>query len=134
MAAEAFASRSGRFFVLILICAAIVGVGVGTAYAAYVNTHTVGNWYHGLGDGTDNDSYVHPFMDNTANSAISNAFFLQRDNNSLYGNSCVCSHNHVNWDTSPYNECRYSTVVSGNGSGSNFLNGHEHFHKYYCGA
>ena len=40
--------------------------GIFTAVALAGHTHTTGEWYHGLGDGDNNNSYVHPFVDNTA--------------------------------------------------------------------
>jgi hypothetical protein len=45
---------------------ALAGVAIGVLITAGVswaahNTHTVGNWSHGLGDGADNDDYVHAY-------------------------------------------------------------------------
>lgn len=52
-----------RRAVPIAVAATAAGLGFGTGVAVATNTHTtIGGWYyHGLGDGSDNDAYVHPF-------------------------------------------------------------------------
>lgn len=92
------------------------------------NTHTVGEWYHGLGDGTDNDSYVHPFNHSNHGHAHSNWIEIRHlYSGALASKSCVCSHLHYNWDTGISRECLYSSQHR-----ANDLNQHLHRHHYYC--
>lgn len=120
-------SRRGvAFFVM-----ATVAFGSLSGLALAQNTHTVGEWYHGLGDGTDNDKYLHPFNHNTNGHAHSNFLSLARKRldgsfANLFRQTCTCKHNHRNWDTNPYNECLF---VSNHESQSNHpLNLHVHYH------
>ncbi len=90
------------------------------------NTHTTVSHYHGLGDGTDNDYYVHPFIDGP--STERKVLDLMRGSTSMQFISCNCFHLHLNWDTAPYAECLYRVYIN-----FYYTNQHYHNHHYYCG-
>lgn len=124
---------------LTLVLASVIGVGVGVAHAN--NSHQIGNWSHGLGDGTDNDSYLHPFMHNTQGHSVYTRLILAR--NVWLSHEGICAeqikydltvkhyHHHTNWDTGTDRESRYSASMKASGYGDNFLNFHTHRHHYF---
>jgi hypothetical protein len=116
--------------VLVLTALLVLAVG-GIAWAGHI--HTVGEWYHGIGDGADSDQHVHPFNDNTNDHLHSNHVSLYRDTAGVlvWERDCVCTHNHTEYDTAPYAECRYKTYHRS--SGSHSLNGNTHLHHNWCG-
>ena len=52
---------AGRSRTVWVSIAAVAALAMFDGSALAHNTHTVNNWYHGLGDGKDNDDYLHPF-------------------------------------------------------------------------
>jgi hypothetical protein len=111
--------------VVLLLATIVVGLFAGIAYGFHV--HTVGEWDHGLGDGANNNYYVHPYNDNLNGHTHSNTVWVGKDANVLATDGCSCSHSHISWDTSPYSETQYwSYNVS---DGTHALNGHYHAHE-----
>jgi len=101
-----------------------------SAWAGHV--HTVGEWYHGLGDGANNNAYVHPFNDNTANHDHCNEVRLYRSGAGERWRFRQCwRHTHAYWDTSPYAECRYFSSHEST-SVQHPLNLNYHFHHNDC--
>ena len=96
------------------------------------NVHTVGEWYHGLGDGSNSNNYVHPFNENTAGHVHCNTIELFSSGTKKLGTlSCSTTHHHADWDTSPNNECSYWSRHEA--TGTHPLNLHSHVHDSYCG-
>lgn len=119
---------------VVVICVVAFALGVGAGVAVAAHTHTIGHIYHGLGDGGNNNYYVHPFSDVTDNHAVNNLYYqLWREGTYMSSGICDCGHVHTNWDTSPYAECRYRSNHSADGSGNHFLNFHRHNHHNWCG-
>jgi|GEM_PF-4795342 len=109
-----------------ILFAALLFAGVGLA----INVHTVGEWYHGLGDGSNNNDYVHPFNDNTNNHTHCSTVEIFRYSTRLYGIVSCTSHVHFNWDTSPYVESVYKSRHEA--TGTHPLNRHMHCHHSGC--
>ena len=109
--------------------AALVGVASFSAAASAGNTHTISGVYHGLGDGANNDYYLHNFTEygntNWKGTALKdfNGTVIAQD----YGNLV---HVHNSWDTSPNSECGYrSHNYAFDGP---VLNPHDHLHHLAC--
>lgn len=99
--------------------------------AVALNTHTVPpHWYMGLGDGKNDNFYVHPFVDDQAGQSHYLYVDIHRGATFLAGKDCVCQHIHYFWDTSPYKECRYWTHVDS--GGDHGFNTHSHDHHNPC--
>ncbi len=91
------------------------------------HTHTINGVYHGLGDGDNSNSYVHPFVD--APTGDYKGVTLYRYDTLLGSNECNCTHAHLSWDTNPNPECQYNVILA---SSNPFLNWHRHFHHNSC--
>lgn len=95
--------------------------------------HTVGEWAHGLGDGADNDSVLHPFLDSVPNHKHTMEFDLGRAglNRALVMKQCKkMTHCHRDWDATGNSECKFFMFALS--SGSHPLNYHQHTHHNYC--
>lgn len=121
--------RTWTRFVGQIAAGCVVGVLAFTGGASAGNTHTVSGVYHGLGDGANNDYYVHNFTEygntNWKGTALKdfNGTVIAQD----YGN---LTHVHNSWDTSPNSECGYSSHnYAYNGP---VLNPHDHLHHLWC--
>jgi hypothetical protein len=122
-----------RALVVIAACSLVIGV-VSIAYADH-NTHTAFGIYHGVGDGTNFNGYVHDFLDvqNGENHYLS--FTRFQDNNALGQRLCpsaqgyVCQHLHDDIYPS-ISECHENGSFRDDTIG---LNPHRHYHHYYCG-
>lgn len=114
-------------FLATTIAAFLVGFLV-TGLAIAANVHTVNNWEHGLGDGANNNSYVHPY--NNMNLGRSDCSSLRLNGGSglgwLWGQISCSSHNHVSWDTNPYSEGTFYSEHQM--SGAYPVNLHIHYH------
>jgi hypothetical protein len=96
--------------------------------AAARHTHRVSGYTHGLGDGANDNAYVHPFISKHDDKLkIINVYRSRTGNDYLRRNYCYCGHVHLNQDTAPYRECLYYMW-------SSKPYGHYHEHHYYCGA
>jgi hypothetical protein len=119
---------------MVMLSAVVVGVALFAGVALANNTHTVGAWYHGLGDGKDNDYYVHPFNDQVngvkRNSVVGLVHKIGNTHYVDHRKQVYSSHNHFNWETS-YRECRYYSFHESNSN--NFMNFHKHYHHNWCG-
>jgi hypothetical protein len=119
--------------------AGLIGI-VAVSAALAANTHTVNEWYHGIGDGNNANYYIHPFNDSTySHQHTGNEVIAWNDTTGArYGpQSCYCYHSHIDIDTNPWEECRFSSSHSVEGtSGSHSLNTglnyHKHYHHDYC--
>lgn len=101
------------------------------------NTHTVEEWYHGLGDGKDSDFYVHPFNHSNSGHYHSSdvVVFRRQGSQTILVDAKSCGqkrHCHVKGlDTSPISECRF---YSSHQSNSNHpLTNNRHYHHNWCG-
>jgi hypothetical protein len=122
-----------------LISGVILFVAIGVGVAVANHTHTIGHIYHGLGDGSNNNYYVHPFSDVTDNHAVNNLFYglgkcVSGTCTFLVQGSCDCGHVHRNWDTGTLKECHYYSSNAASGTGVHFLNIHVHHHHDWCGG
>jgi len=128
---------SKALIVMMMAGLLVVSVGAGTAYG--LNTHTTGHINHGLGDGTNNNYYVHPYSVVTDGHNVTNLKYTLRHSTGGGGSvqdraqTCTCVHVHTNWDTTPNPECLYYSGHSAGGTGSHFLNFHYHYHDGFCG-
>jgi hypothetical protein len=111
---------------LLVVCAAVMLMSV-PALAGH--THTVNGVYHGLGDGNNDNYYVHAFVD-YPNGAYKGAGVVDSTTGNLIDiNECYCSHAHTFTDLSPYRECYFDALVA---SQSPSLGWHYHWHHNYC--
>jgi hypothetical protein len=128
-------SRGQIRFAVAIFLAAVVIPGIALA----TNTHHAAEWWNGLGDGTDYDSYLHPFND-------SDPYQHAHDPNTVAlwrgwpgvdwrkaKNSCSCQHSHISWDVAPTLDCKfYSKHYAGATASSHDENtkliGHNHYH------
>lgn len=103
-------ARRSRATVVAMAVAISFGTLGGAALAH--NTHTVNNWYHGLGDGKDNDDYLHPFNHhNHGHNALTRIYFYRSSTLVRFVECQSCSHLHVaGYDTSPTRECVYESA------------------------
>lgn len=114
----------------------MTGLLLGVSHPAVAgNTHTVGPWYHGLGDAKNDDAHVHPFNHNEPGRASHNTLSLvyyRSSNNAVreFSQTCKCDHNHRDWDTSTRRECKYASVHEA--TGADALNSSFHFHHNKC--
>lgn len=120
----------------ICLVALSIGFVVGVpAVALASNSHTVGEWYHGLGDGSDNDNYLHPFNHNNNGHSHSNKLGLQHNTNCCgvldFSQTMTASHHHRDWDATGVGECRYTSIHESQSYHS--LNYHKHKHHNFCG-
>lgn len=99
--------------------------GIFTAVALAGHTHTTGEWYHGLGDGDNNNSYVHPFVDNTAGHVHSPGVNYYLSGVYVSTDSCTCTHAHLTSYPNPESVASVWTWATG----THPLGGHEHFHE-----
>lgn len=114
-----------------------LGLFLASSSAVASHNHTVGEWAHGLGDATDNDSYVHPYNHDVAGKAHHNEVDLTHlesgANIADDYNECNCRHNHIYWDTTGHRECKYSSnnwATAASSAAS--MNPHIHHHHNYC--
>lgn len=110
----------------------ILTAGVFAAVAWAVNTHTVADWYHGMGDGANNNYFVHPFAESSSSTAKD--AYVELNNSGTIWQSKTCAaasfqHCHFDRDTSPVAECTFHVHIRG---GSN-LALHRHNHHNFCG-
>jgi hypothetical protein len=120
--------------VLAIVLATVVVPGIALAS----NTHHAAEWWNGLGDGTDNDHYVHPFNDSDPyqHAHDPNTVSLWRGNvdERRAKNSCSCQHSHISWDTGgSTGDCafyskHYVGATSSSHNENTKLNGHAHYH------
>lgn len=101
--------------------------------ALAANSHTVNGVYHGLGDGTNSNYYVHPFTEK-ANSAWKGTALKNASGTVIAQDYGYVSHVHISWDTSPTPECKYkSHHYAQNTAGTAWeLNPHDHNHHSPC--
>lgn len=126
----------------------LASLTAGVAWATD-QTHTINEWYHGLGDGGNDNYYVHPFNESTASHAHpTNYVRLWKECDSgvwcspggvAQINSCDCQHSHLSYDTNPYRECKFWSTHSvgsrsSGHSGNAPLNQHYHPHHNECTA
>lgn len=121
---------------VILLVALLLGIGTGVAWAN--NTHTVGHIYHGVGDGTNDNYYIHNFDDVTDGHTIRqmNVDVWHAGIRDSHANCFTCQHLHISWDTSPRRECKYygqfATLGRDSQDSNHNLNPHFHYHHNYC--
>lgn len=112
------------------IPAGLLAASVFAGIALANNVHTVGEWYHGLGDGANNNYYVHPFNENTLGHAHCNTLELYSGAGKVYGTlACNTTHHHTDWDTGLALECGY---FSRHEAAVHVLNLHTHRHHDPC--
>ena len=115
------------------LAAATIAVAAAlTAVAWAVNSHTVGEWYHGMGDGQNDNYYVHPFAESSHSHA--HTAYVELNNSGTVWQSKSCDavgfqHCHFDRDTSPVRECTFHVHIRG---GSD-LALHRHNHHNFCG-
>jgi hypothetical protein len=117
---------------IITVLTVVLSAGVLAAVAWAANTHTVGDWYHGMGDGANDNYFVHPFAESSS-SAFKDAY-VELNNSGTVWQSKTCpaddfQHCHFDRDTSPVRECTFHVHIRG---GSN-LALHRHDHHNFCG-
>ncbi len=96
------------------------------------NTHTVGEWWHGLGDGANNNDYVYPFNNNDKGHKHENTVRLGyvKDGDNVLTivktRKRSSAKNGFTWDTAPVNECRFASIHWSVGKHALNKNGHPH--------
>lgn len=118
-----------------VLALAVLAVTVPITALAY-NTHNVDHWYHGLGDGKNNDDYIHVFNDLTDSHKRKSRIIIKHytDYSLVTDFRKTCdwaNHCHRSWDTSPRPECRYETRHY-SPSSDHPLNAHDHRHHNFC--
>lgn len=110
----------------------VVGLVIGwPAMALANNTHTTGEWYHGLGDGGNDNYYVHPFNESVLGHVHSNKIGYGV---TIIGDNPKASkilsvvHNHYDVGTGDLPECAfYSDHLASVGRS-------EHKHRHHSGV
>lgn len=119
----------------VVISVIIVGVALFAGTALANNTHTTGNWWHGLGDGKDGDYYIHPFNDARNNGNYTTYVGwtgYHRGGDSKTRRCYRCEHNHLSKNTS-YHECSYYSYHEWYNHNVNQWYAHDHYHHNWCG-
>ena len=110
---------------------AVIGIVAAAFYTAAPalagHAHRVSGYYHGLGDGANNNNYVHPFIDGHRDYKIINVYKRRDGRDFLRSNRCRdCGHVHLNQDTNATAECFFYMW-------SSQPYGNYHFHHNWCG-
>lgn len=110
------------------VVAGVVAALTFATAALATNTHTVLGVYHGLGDGANNNYYVHNFVDDGTTTYKYTSVSSHYDDN-FYGNDYgYVPHVHNSVDPTPYNECNFYANTYAEGK----IDGHNHNHHYWC--
>lgn len=120
--------RRTPVIVSLVLAFSLTSVGVANA----LHFHTIfDEWEHGLGEGGNNNYYVHPTNTNIKDHVHRNYVAIYKVSNLLADKTCECKHNHYNWDTTPNLECKYNSRHEA--WGNHGFNRHRHNHHNYCG-
>jgi hypothetical protein len=116
---------------IVLGVVVLLSVGAATALATH-GAHTKDGVDHGISDGADNDSWIHPWI--THNSSRSKTVVVRRAAYTSTGFNTVGymttngTHSHRDHYPRRYRECHYYAVFKVEG-----LISHSHAHHNFCG-
>lgn len=116
-----------------LVLTLIVGISlaatfVGVALAGH--THITNEYYHGVGDGDNNNNYVHPFTDNTAGHFHAPGVLYYYGGALQSSDSCSsCTHVHVTAYPNPERYADSWNWANSSQGGTHSLTGHLHNHE-----
>ncbi len=126
---------------MMIVTAVVLCVALFAGVALARNTDTHNEWWNGLGDGHDNDNYVHPFNDNRNNHNHNSYVGLWHRScstgNYTFKNSkeVVSQHNHFNWYPDRVNDRGLYTINEaqpGGADGHAKMSAHFHLHHDPC--
>lgn len=121
-----------RLIAMVSVIVINAALFAGTVLASNTRTHS--GWWHGLGDGQDNDNYLHPFNDNSNNQQRYNSLALFRDADNNGSAAFIANrldryteHTHIDYSPGSIKDCAHFSNHEGAGMSVN-----RHTHHSDC--